>query len=545
MPRTLGRGKTQLFFLPPEDMMNHQTPFLTQDLVAMALEKSAQHVRLHTEGQRLAGEKVASAQVSDEEESYPTERVEKLASAIEEIIPVLNEKEAGFVDSVGHAVGRGATHLGDAAAAVATRSGRLAGVGKSIADGAIKVQNMSNSTLGKGALAIGGGLAAAGAGGALAHKALSSEKRASIADKLKGVGSKIMSKAKRTGEILTGSKADDLERRAGKAVSRTSEILKGQAGDTAAQVAKKDTVRGNAATFARLRGAEAATERTKSRAAQAGVAGLGLAGVGGAGAAYAHSKKDESKKEAEDKLASVVDKIRAAGKVVADKAKGVGSSIATAGGRGAELLTGSKSRKLTDHAKGLSGKIQDLQGSASRKGGNMVQAVENSVIGAPTRKIDRLTKELGSATAEAGTERKKHLATLGGAAATGVAGLSAGAYSAKSKKEASAVDSFLASKLAYSAPAGEGKPPSFGSAPHVQGTVTQTGDAAPGHTGGHFTSPETFSNRSTLPGRRAEMRQYFKNPMNDQHEVPEFSHKTASATETARDLLARLAQEGK
>ena len=454
--------------------MNHQTPFLTQDLVAMALEKSAQHVRLHTEGQRLAGEKVASAQVSDEEESYPTERVEKLASAIEEIIPVLNEKEAGF-ESIGGAVRSGAAGL-------ASKAVGKSGVGdKIIAGVGSAMGKATDAQIGKGVAAVGGGLAAAGAGGALAHKALSSEKRASMADKLKGAGSKAMEAGRRGAELLTGSKAKTLEHAASKITDPVRKIEH--------EVTRLDP------------------EKRLSRKVQGAALATGVTAVG-AGTAKALS----SKKEAEDKLAAVVDKIKTVAK------------------RGKQLVTGSRAET---YGKSLGRNLERAMADYPDGAHTMPDSVKNSL------------KNRAIATGKEGLKVVGTRAALtAGAVGTGVAAYK-GLKKDEPKKEASAVDSFLASKLAYSAPAGEGKPPSFGSAPHVQGTVTQTGDAAPGHTGGHFTSPETFSNRSTLPGRRAEMRQYFKNPMNDQHEVPEFSHKTASATETARDLLARLAQEGK
>lgn len=80
-----------------------------------------------------------------------------------------------------------------------------------------------------------------------------------------------------------------------------------------------------------------------------------------------------------------------------------------------------------------------------------------------------------------------------------------------------------------------------------QPTVTDVDQKPTNASGNHLPTNESavqFSNRKTLPERRASMRNYFSQPMNDQHDVPEFSHKTASASDEARALLSQLA-EGK
>jgi hypothetical protein len=472
-------------------MMNYQARRLTQDLVAAALESSAHHEKLAAESRRLAGTEKVASESQPMDDSYSTELVEKLASAVEEILPEVELKEAGALESIGDTVARGATRAADFA------SKHNTGAGAAIARNLQKVQGVDNRTLGKAALGV-AGVGAAGVGaGMAAHKAMgSNEKKAAeddakvagLADKLKGVADKVRGAAGKAGD-----KAKEV---AGKAKDKAV-----KAKDTAKEVVNT-ALDGPDASWLRRKGFPARGDASATGHRHGLVTGLGVGFGSSAAAANVAKKSKKSKKEASvdpEKLAGAVEKIKSGLK------------------RGKELLSGSKLDALKDKAS----KIQDP-----------VRKIEHEV----TRLSPEHKKVVGARAA----------AGVGAAATTAGAGLAA--HKAMSNSKEAGLATFLSSKRASLVEMAEGK--SFQQSPpssNPQPTVTDVDQKPTNASGNHLPTNESavqFSNRKTLPERRASMRNYFSQPMNDQHDVPEFSHKTASASDEARALLSQLA-EGK
>lgn len=614
--------------------MNYQARRLTQDLVAAALESSAHHEKLAAESRRLAGTEKVASESQPMDDSYSTELVEKLASAVEEILPEVELKEAGALESIGDTVARGATRAADFA------SKHNTGAGAAIARNLQKVQGVDNRTLGKAALGV-AGVGAAGVGaGMAAHKAMgSNEKKAAEDDakvallfdaRLKGVadkvrsgagkaGDKVKSGLKRGKELLTGSKADHLADSTRQSYTNWLRTPRGSREEhlMADQVSDKGMAWGK--------------EKAKVYATR-GAAGVGV----GAAALGAHkamkSKGGDEKKEASvdpEKLAGAVEKIKSGLK------------------RGKELLSGSKLDALKDKASKIQDPVRKIEHEVTRlspehkkvvgarvaagagaaattagaglaahkamsdskeaalsprqvayahyllnpisgSGVGAFKALRENQEGASEAEAAQMGKEQGS---QAGRRAGLALGAisgglngalngLGAAAAQGTSlaggalrggllggGLGGGLgyalghlggglggghvarskYRANQEKEAG-LATFLSSKRASLVEMAEGK--SFQQSPpssNPQPTVTDVDQKPTNAPGNHLPTNESavqFSNRKTLPERRASMRNYFSQPMNDQHDVPEFSHKTASASDEARALLSQLA-EGK
>ncbi len=493
--------------------MNYQARRLTQDLVAAALESSAHHEKLAAESRRLAGTEKMASESQPMDDSYSTELVEKLASAVEEILPEVELKEAGALESIGDTVARGATRAADFA------SKHNTGAGAAIARNLQKVQGVDNRTLGKAALGV-AGVGAAGVGaGMAAHKAMgSNEKKAAeddakvagLADKLKGVADKVRGAAGKAGDKakeVAGKAGDKARDAAGKAGDKAKEVA-GKVKDKA--VKAKDSAKdvgntvldGPDAFFLRHQGRHGRADDSAAGHRHGLTAGGMVGGLLGAGAAKSVYEPKKRKKEASvdpEKLAGAVEKIKSGLK------------------RGKELLSGSKLDALKDKAS----KIQDP-----------VRKIEHEV----TRLSPEHKKVVGARAA----------AGIGAAATTAGAGLAA--HKAMSNEKKAGLATFLSNKRASLVEMAEGK--SFQQSPpssNPQPTVTDVDQKPTNASGNHLPTNESavqFSNRKTLPERRESMRNYFSQPMNDQHDVPEFSHKTASASDEARALLSQLA-EGK
>lgn len=617
--------------------MNYQARRLTQDLVAAALESSAHHEKLAAESRRLAGTEKVASESQPMDDSYSTELVEKLASAVEEILPEVELKEAGALESIGDTVARGATRAADFA------SKHNTGAGAAIARNLQKVQGVDNRTLGKAALGV-AGVGAAGVGaGMAAHKAMgSNEKKAAeddakvallldaglkgVADKVRSgagkAGDKVKSGLKRGKELLTGSKADHLSdsMRQSYANWLRTPRRSGESDLVADQVIDKGMAWGK--------------EKAKVYATR-GAAGVGV----GAAALGAHkamkSKGGDEKKEASvdpEKLAGAVEKIKSGLKrgkellsgskldalkaraadpvrkieseitgfdpmkriskehkkvVGARAAAGVGAAATTAGAGLAAHKAMSNEKKAALSPKEVA-YAHLLLNPVPGSGIGAFKALHENQEGASEAEAGQMGKEQGS---QAGRRAGLALGAIPGGLTGALIGLGAGAvqgtslaggalrggllgggvggglgyalghlggglggghvarskYRANQRKEAG-LATFLSSKRASLVEMAEGK--SFQQSPpssNPQPTVTDVDQKPTNASGNHLPTNESavqFSNRKTLPERRASMRNYFSQPMNDQHDVPEFSHKTASASDEARALLSQLA-EGK
>lgn len=587
--------------------MNYQARRLTQDLVAAALESSAHHEKLAAESRRLAGTEKVASESQPMDDSYSTELVEKLASAVEEILPEVELKEAGALESIGDTVARGATRAADFA------SKHNTGAGAAIARNLQKVQGVDNRTLGKAALGV-AGVGAAGVGaGMAAHKAMgSNEKKAAeddakvallldaglkgVADKVRSgagkAGDKVKSGLKRGKELLTGSKADHL-----KGMAWGKEKAKVYATRGAAGVGVGAAALG-AHKAMKSKGGDEKKEASVDPEKLAGAVEKIKSGLKRGKELLSGSKLDALKARAADPVRKIESEItgfdpmkrisKEHKKVVgARAAAGVGAAATTAGAGLAahKAMSNSKEAALSpkevayahlllnpvsgsgigafkalhENQEGASeaeaaqmGKEQGSQ--AGRRAGLALGAISGGLSGA----LSGAWGAAGQGTSLAGGALRGGL--LGGGVSGGLGyalghlggGLGGGhvarsKYRANQTKEAG-LATFLSSKRASLVEMAEGK--SFQQSPpssNPQPTVTDVDQKPTNASGNHLPTNESavqFSNRKTLPERRASMRNYFSQPMNDQHDVPEFSHKTASASDEARALLSQLA-EGK
>lgn len=153
--------------------MNPQHRPLTQELVQMAMAKTAERVALLEESDRQRGLPATTTKVASDEadESIGTDFAEKLASAVEFILPEVQAKEAGALESIGNAVRKGGGALAEKGIDVGWTHGRL---GKAMQAVGERAGNVTNSQIGSGlkgtAMVAGGALAGAGATKALSHK---------------------------------------------------------------------------------------------------------------------------------------------------------------------------------------------------------------------------------------------------------------------------------------------------------------------------------------------------------------------------------------
>lgn len=191
--------------------MNPQHRPLTQELVQMAMAKTAERVALIEESERQRGLPPTTKVASDEtDESIGTDFAEKLASAVEFILPEVQAKEAGALDAVGGAVRSGAASVASRAGSGALGRGAMA-VGGHMA-------GLTNRQIGGRALATaGGGLLAAGGTAAALHHGRDKQAagRFSAAfDAVKGVAGKgkekVMNAAEATADLLKNKKGKEL-----------------------------------------------------------------------------------------------------------------------------------------------------------------------------------------------------------------------------------------------------------------------------------------------------------------------------------------------
>lgn len=191
--------------------MNPQHRPLTQELVQMAMAKTAERVALIEESERQRGLPPTTKVASDEtDESIGTDFAEKLASAVEFILPEVQAKEAaGVIDAVGGAVRRGAGALAEKGIDVGWNRG-MGTVGKAMTAVGERAGKLTNKQLAGGAAALGGGalLGTGAVAGAGAHKALGSERQASFSDKEAAGRSRAHDKVKQAASLPPSFKAN-------------------------------------------------------------------------------------------------------------------------------------------------------------------------------------------------------------------------------------------------------------------------------------------------------------------------------------------------
>lgn len=507
--------------------MNPQQRPTIQDLVRTAMEKSAARIAVMEEAERLrTGEEPSKTASAEADDSIATDYAEKLAAAVEFLLPEVQVKEAGVADAVGGAVRRGA-------AAIASKvpgDGILAQ--KAMAAGG-RMAELTDNQIGRTALGVGGGLAAAGAGAAALRHHLQNKEAGAI-DRVKGAISsgkdKVMSAAGATADFLKNKKGKELAEKAkavqssGEAAERELSAKARSMSRDADQVAKMTQVPKRfvdeavgTATEAHARAA-AAGKATRADVAQlkkdsrnatikshAAKGALGVAAATGLGVAGKKVHDKHQEKKADDYRAGLVGLLagrRAAAKVreAGGDAKAqreaerrmansllVGGNVGGALGAGAGALAGHYSGK----GKGLGAVIGATGGTLAGLGGGYLHGMDHA-------------EDYGLKQAEDAIN-PAHIRTP------------------------------KASPLA---------------AAPVRTESSQPGPSPQGNTGALSSNASAiaFSNRSNQAAKAEALRKYFSNPASDQHGDPaltkNFAHKTASASvEQARNILAALAAQ--
>lgn len=466
--------------------MNPQHRPLTQELVQMAMAKTAERVALIEESERQRGLpptttiKVAS---DETDESIGTDFAEKLASAVEFILPEVQAKEAaGVVDAVGGAVRRGAGALAEKGIDVGWNRG-MGTVGKAMTAVGERAGKLTNKQLAGGAAALGGGalLGTGAVAGAGAHKALGSERQASFSDKEAAGRSRAHDKVKQAASLPPSFKAN-------------AEKVKNAVTDVATTAAPSGKSKARTAADA----VKDALVKNKGKAVAAGVAT-------GAGMAYGAKKVHEKATE---------------------KKAFVGAAIGGAIG-GAEH--GKKGRgALSAGAGGLVGAQLAGQGTARA----LKKSTARAVASGDKKKILR---NLAGVVA-AGTA---------GEIAGGIGGYHLGMKGHRKgdkPTEKKAEDAINPAHIS-------GKASPLAAAP-VRTETGQDGPSAQGNTGALSSNAAAiaFSNAKNQGMKAEQLRKYFSNPASSQHGDPaltkNFAHKTASdKVAEAQHILSALAAQ--
>lgn len=491
--------------------MNPQHRPLTQELVQMAMAKTAERVALIEESERQRGLPPTTKVASDEtDESIGTDFAEKLASAVEFILPEVQAKEAGALDSVGKAIRGGAFDV--AGHAALNNPGRVRSAIGRVAKGAVNhMSDLTDSQIGGRALATGAGLAAVGAGGAAAlHHKQAGAKFDKAKDAVKGL-------------FASGK---DKARKASDAASTAVNKAKGKALTTATDA--KDAFKGNKLEEARKVRDEAAEgmerrvlqkdvnrEALKTHGSRA-AAGLAAAGaVGGAG--YVAHKK----------LAA-----RFSGKAVSEAkdvaAKALPDSLRVTHAGVVKAKATAAANAFKDAFKGHEvDKLKDMRKDFPKN--NPKNEVASKVLDSSLLK-ERL---------------KTHGArgAVGGAAAGVVGGAAlAGKKIHDKSSEKKAEDAINPAHIS-------GKASPLAAAP-VRTETGQDGPSAQGNTGALSSNAAAiaFSNAKNQGMKAEQLRKYFSNAASSQHGDPaltkNFAHKTASdKVAEAQHILSALAAQ--
>lgn len=527
--------------------MNPQQRPTIQDLVRTAMEKSAARIAVMEEAERLrTGEEPSKTASAEADDSIATDYAEKLAAAVEFLLPEVQVKEAGVADAVGGAVRRGA-------AAIASKvpgDGILAQ--KAMAAGG-RMAELTDNQIGRTALGVGGGLAAAGAGAAALRHHLQNKEAGAI-DRVKGAISsgkdKVMSAAGATADFLKNKKGKELAEKAkavqssGEAAERELSAKARSMSRDADQVAKMTQVPKRfvdeavgTATEAHARAA-AAGKATRADVAQlkkdsrnatikshAAKGALGVAAATGLGVA---GKKIYDKHQ-EKKAFSITDK--------------------------GHKFDAEQARMRERHAAEALALHQAHGGVGSKdQNANILDVLRfGPSIPTPLSVLTNPSGPIGAARHQAHIARQHE---AGGNSYNPLGGLLT-----PSKYEQGGDSLFLGShkpppehkKHAEDAinPAHIRTPKAspLAAAP-VRTESSQPGPSPQGNTGALSSNASAiaFSNRSNQAAKSEALRKYFSNPASDQHGDPaltkNFAHKTASASvEQARNILAALAAQ--
>jgi hypothetical protein len=430
-----------------EEMMNPQHRPLTQELVQMAMAKTAEHVALIEESERQRGLPTTTTKVASDEtdESIGTDFAEKLASAVEFILPEVQAKEAaGMLDtaknlgqrvqSFGHEfAGTRGKELKRIKETVSQIGHRVSGADKIELDGRIGAAaaktRAARALVGKGSALVGGG-ALLGAGATHAAK-----KEAGALDAVGG--------AVRSGAASLASRAGS------GALGRGAMAVGGHmAGLTNSQIG----------------GRALAT------------AGGGLLAAGGTAAALHHGRD----KQAAGRFSAAVDVVKG----VAGKGK---EKVMNAAGATADLLKNKRGKELAAEARDLGSKAKARSVTA-----NMNQVPKKWREEAASDAVD-LASRAGKAKKDSTIATVKSHAAKGALGLTGVAatGLAGKKIHDKVKEAAALPASFKANaakvKDAFSSGAGKAKDAVVGAASKgkekARAAADATGDALVKHRG--------------------------------------------------------------
>lgn len=499
--------------------MNPQHRPLTQELVQMAMAKTAERVALIEESERQRGLPPTTKVASDEtDESIGTDFAEKLASAVEFILPEVQAKEAaGVIDAVGGAVRRGAGALAEKGIDVGWNRG-MGTVGKAMTAVGERAGKLTNKQLAGGAAALGGGalLGTGAVAGAGAHKALGSERQASFSDKEAAGRSRAHDKVKQAASLPPSFKAN-------------AEKVKNAVTDVATTAAPSGKSKARTAADA----VKDALVKNKGKAVAAGVAT-------GAGMAYGAKKVHE---KATEKKAFVGAAIGGAIGGAEHGKKGRGALSAGAGGLvGAQLAGQGTARALRNStaralASGDKKKIlRNLAGTfAASTAGEIAGGIGGYHLGMK-----------GHRKGDKPTEKKAFvLGGIGGAIAGsdhGKAGRGALGGAMGDKQEKNAEDAINPAHIS-------GKASPLAAAP-VRTETGQDGPPAQGNTGALSSNAAAiaFSNAKNQGMKAEQLRKYFSNAASSQHGDPaltkNFAHKTASdKVAEAQHILSALAAQ--
>lgn len=488
--------------------MNPQHRPLTQELVQMAMAKTAERVALLEESDRQRGlpptAKVASGET---DESIGTDFAEKLASAVEFILPEVQAKEAGALDSVGRAI-RGRAFDS------AMGKGVGSGVARKVVTG---IGNLTDKQVGGRVLAAGGGLLAAGAGGAAAlhHRnkeaAKLPEALVANAKKVKGAFEAAGAKGKEKVMSAASSFKKNVGSEGGKKIDklkdmRTSFPRQGKDVGPGSQHAARDVLE-----------SEITKQRVKTHGGRAAVAGGAAAAVGGV--AHAAHKKE-----------------------AAISGRRIGEAKAVA----AKALEGKMPAHLQpSHVGVIKQKAMNAANSFKDafKGDKLKDLQETKAIADQTTKSRQTGKALDTMI------RREKAKTYGarGAAGAAAAGAAGGAALAGKKIHDKATEKKAEDAINPAHISGKASP--LAAAP-TRTEAGQPGPSAQGNTGALSSNAAAiaFSNAKNQGMKAEQLRKYFSNPASSQHGDPalgkNFAHKTASdKVAEAQHILSALAAQ--
>lgn len=528
-----------------EEMMNPQHRPLTQELVQMAMAKTAERVALLEESDRQRGLPATTTKVASDEadESIGTDFAEKLASAVEFILPEVQAKEAGALESIGNAVRKGGGALAEKGIDVGWTHGRL---GKAMQAVGERAGNVTNSQIGSGlkgtAMVAGGALAGAGATKALSHKeagvridkAVAGAKNVakSVGAKLRGAvakkegpatlkefqGAKTISGAATKQPIKDDRGMPSALKSNAQKVKDAFSGAKDKAKDKVKEVASKgeEKARNAAVSFGKAFGGKE-VDRLKSVRDKGGYPRMGRGSAGAEKARKALSSdllKERVKTHGARGAVGVAAAGAAggaalAGKKIHDKAteKKAGEKVAILGQVVAGVMGHSAGK---EHGQGGRGAAGAIGGSL---GGGMLGHVVGGISG-----------------------------DIAGQVAGGIIGYELAMQGHKKQQKKHAEDAINPAHIS-------GKASPLAAAP-VRTETGQAGPSAQGNTGALSSNAAAiaFSNAKNQGMKAEQLRKYFSNPASSQHGDPaltkNFAHKTASdKVVEAQHILSALAAQ--